>query len=163
MNQCCRVQVTSTLTSLQDLCKCGLVTLIGFSCLLSARVCKGKSSSCGSTFERTIWPDINSTLHSYIVIAAARTVELSMIWPLWFLTLKSDWKKSRKKSICEWLSRAVGCNTSYSEHVLKREHDVQIHVQLLPVTLKQSLISSVCCRESVYVETQPWTFLIHLQ
>lgn len=67
-----------------------------------------------------------------------------MIWPLWFLTPKSNWQEEqKKKSIYEWLSRAIGCNTSYSEHVLKREHNVQIHVQLLPVTLKQSLISSV--------------------
>ncbi len=98
----------------------------------------------------------------------AKTAELSMMWPLWFLTLKSNWQKEQKKVYdyhrlsCEWLSRAISCNTSYSEHVFKREHDVQIHVQLLPVTLKQSLISSVLS-ERVCVETQPWTFLIHLQ
>ncbi len=140
------------------------MTLIGFSCFLSARACKGKSSLCESTLERTIWLD--STLHLSVVIAAARQKQrqLNCLWcglcGFW-LWNQTD-KKSRKKSICEWLSRAISCNTSYSEHVFKWEHDVQIHVQLLPVTLKQSLISSVLS-ERVCVETQPWTFLIHLQ
>lgn len=48
----------TNLSSLQNLGDCGLVTWIGFSCTLSARVCEGKTSLLESILKE-ICPDIN--------------------------------------------------------------------------------------------------------
>ncbi len=148
---------------MQDLSKCGLVTLIGF----SARVCKGKSSLYERTFERTIWPDINSTLHSSVVNAAARLKQgqLNCLWyGLCGFWLRNPTDKKSRKKVHIWMT----IQSNRLQHKLfwtRFKKGTQCANPCSAASSNSKAEFNLICafRESVYVETQPWTFLIHLQ